>query len=168
MKSSLLHLTTAALVCAAALIGYRVWYETVVSRSLVAASIREVMDAEGAERGAATAVNTTLEELVGVEAVAEKYFVSEREAPAFISDIERRGRALGAQVAVSSVAKTGTGPDAQLALAISVRGGFDEVLRTVGAIEYAPYGLSVSTLLLTQETRGVWRAEVRIVVTAAP
>jgi len=168
MKSSLLQLLIVAILCVGTLVGYRVWYGVVASSSAAAAAAQDTIDARKSEIDAAASGKTALGRLVEAEEAVQGYFVPEESVPTFIGDIERLGRSLGTTVTVLSVAKSGTGNETLLTLSITVRGGFESVLRTVGSIEYAPYSLSIRSLALAQETKGTWRADVRMIVGVAP
>lgn len=162
MKSLLAHLFIACAVGAAALIGYGIWYSTIAAASTAVAELqnRIVTETESANRIAS--VRSAIAELSVDELAVQNYFVSEVDAVAFINDIEARGRSQGTAVTVLSVS---TGTDRSqpiLALSLMVRGTFDAVMRTVGAIEYAPYALSISELSLAQDAKNNWSANLKL------
>ena len=84
---------------------------------------------------------------------------------AFINDLEARGRVQGVAVNVLSVSAGGETKQPTLTLVLTVQGTFDAVMRTVGAIEYAPYALSISGLSLGQDGKDIkdsWRADLKL------
>jgi hypothetical protein len=85
----------------------------------------------------------------------------------FINDIESRGSKLGATVSVSSVSAGDSSAHASLSLALSVSGSFDAVMRTMGAIEFAPYDIRVENLSLNQADK-TWQADATVLVGSAP
>ena len=64
-----------------------------------------------------------------------------------------------------SVLSVSTGTDSlpTLVFSVSIEGSFDEVMNTVGAIEYSPYDLSISEFSLNQGV-GSWQANLGLVV----
>jgi len=168
MTASLIRLAIALVVCTAALIGYRVWYGVVANNSVAVVSAQRTIDERIAARTREASSQPALAQLADDEALIQSYFVTEEEAPTFISDLEQRGRQTGTTVTVTSVAKSGADLTATLALALVVRGGFDAVMRTVGVIENAPYDLSIASLVLAREADKSWRADVHLSVGAVP
>jgi hypothetical protein len=68
---------------------------------------------------------------------------------------------------VLSVAASHTAAHPSLELTLTVTGTFDAVMRTVGAIEYAPYDLSITGLDLGQTDKNAWHADVTLLVGSA-
>ncbi len=86
------------------------------------------------------------------------YQVTEEQVPAFLADIEGRGRSVGAQITVASVEpeKSNNG---KLRVTLSISGNFPAVMQTLGLIEYAPYGISTSAVTLSKSGTQ-WQADV--------
>jgi hypothetical protein len=162
MKSSLLHLAIALAVCVAALSGYGVWYAAVSDKSTHVTALQNKIDARTASVARMERARATFAEMAGDEAAVQGYFVPETGVVPFIDSLENRGSTLGAAVNVLSVSKDKT--SAQLAFALSVKGSFDAVMRTIGAIEYAPYAITVTSLVVSQESEGGWRADLKLSV----
>lgn len=163
MKSSILHLIITCVLCVAVVVGYGFWYSTISAKSAEVTALQNRIDSKIASVTRLASTRALLEEIAGDEAIVQSYFVPETGVVAFIDALETRGRTLGAVVTVLSVgAENGT--KQSLTLALSVRGTFDAVMRTVGAIEYAPYGLTISTLAVGQDTKNSWHADLKITV----
>ena len=65
-----------------------------------------------------------------------------------------------------SVNSSGKGADAKLLVILSIRGTFDQVMRAVAAIEYAPYALTVTSLSVTHEVGAWWHADLKTSIAA--
>ena len=87
---------------------------------------------------------------------------------AFIDTLEGRGRSLGATVNVLSVSTGGDSAHPTLELTLSIKGSFDAVMRTVGSIEYAPYAISISSLLVGKDVKESWMANLKMRVASVP
>jgi len=146
MKSSLAHLLLAGSACALALVGYGFWYAAIANKSAAVAALQENIEAKSETMSRLSAARIALTEISGDEAAVQRYFVSETEAVAFIDSLESLGRSQGATVHVLSVSTVRTSAQPALALSLSATGTFDAVMRTVGAIEYTPYALSITAL----------------------
>jgi len=165
MKSSLAHLILACAACAAALIGYGFWYAAIVSKSAAVADVQNQIEVrtETVKRMAST--RAALAEIAGDEAVVQSYFVPETEVVAFIDGLEARARALGAAVTVRSVSTVKSSAQPVLEFSLTITGAFDAVLRTAGAIEHAPYDISVPTLAVGRDAaKGAWHADLKLFV----
>lgn len=163
MKSHLLHLVSALIIVIAVFFGYGIWYSTIVDKSAVVASLQDqiVEKAETASRTASARV--ALAEIAGGGTSVQSYFVPETGVVAFIDGLEARGKEQGATVDVLSVSKS-SGAQPVFTLALAITGTFDAIMRTVGAIEYAPYDLSISTLSLGQDGKNGWNANLNLLV----
>lgn len=164
MKSSFIHLIIALGVCTALTGSYFWWYGTITDKSVAVASLQSRIDAKTEATARTNSARTVLADLTSDETLIRNYFVPETGVVAFITDLETRGRSLGATVTILSVSTGGTTKQPTLAFAISAKGTFDAVVRTVGAIEYAPYAISISKLTLGQEDTSTWRASLNLIV----
>lgn len=164
MRSPFIHLLIAFAACVGALVGYGVWYSAVAGKSVAVATLQSQIDAKTAAVSRMSTTRAALAEIAGDEAVVRSYFVPETGVVSFIDGLESRGRALGAAVSVLSVSTEGTAAQPMLAFSLSIAGPFDAVMRTVGAIEYAPYDISFSTLSVAQDTKNNWHADLKLVV----
>lgn len=164
MKSPFFHAILACSVCVVMIIGYGVWYSVIKAKSAAVAHLENqiILKTETASRIASA--RTSLAEIAGDEASMQEYFVPETGVVAFINTLEALGQAQGTTVSVLSVSTSNAGTRPALTLSITVKGTFDAVMRTVGAIEYAPYDLSISTLSLGQEDSKSWHANLTLLV----
>lgn len=168
MKTPLHHLIVASAVCASSVVGYGVWYAAISAKSTAVADLQNKIDTKTETVSRIAATRATLAEVASDEGVVRNYFVPEANVVAFIDSLESRGRTLGATVGVTSVSKGGTAAQPVLAFALTVSGTFDAVMRTVGAIEFAPYGLSLSSLSVAQDDKDRWRADFKLTVGSVP
>jgi|SRR3989344_9165169 len=151
-----------------ALGGY-VFARTVVdAESASVAELGSQIDVQSKNAHRIASARAALAELAGDEATVQSYFVGAAGVVAFINDLQSRGQALGATVDVESVAAT-TAREARpaLLLALTIKGPFDSVMRTVGSIEYAPYDISITGLTLALDATDVWRASMNLSVGSA-
>ncbi|MEK7101717.1 MAG: hypothetical protein AAB882_01015 [Patescibacteria group bacterium] len=165
MKSPFLHIIVAAIVCVMAIIGYGVWYAAVGAKSVTVMNVEDkvVIKTETANRIASS--RASLAEIRDDEATIRSYFVPETGIVAFIDSLQARGKTRGAAVRVLSVSSAGAAtavPSLMLSLAIS--GTFEAVMSTMGAIEYAPYDLTISALSVTQNAKDGWHANLNVLV----
>lgn len=164
MKSSIIRAAIAFAFCIGTLIAYGVWYTAIEAKSTAVASLQNRIDAKEETTGRTSSARVALSEIAGDEATIQGYFVSETSVVSFISDLETRGSLQNAVVNVLSVAKDTMNGRPALSFTISIKGTFDAVMRTIGAIEYAPYALSISTLSLGQDDMNAWHANVKLFV----
>src|SRR3989344_4876515 len=163
MKSPLAQLAFALALCAAVLGGYGVWYAAIADKSSVAATLENQITAKTEAEGRIASARATLDDIKGDESAVQGYFVSETNIVGFINYLEARGVAQEADVNVLSVSTGGDKAHSTLVVALTARGVFDAVMRAVGAIEYAPYDLSIKTLSVAHENKGTWRADLTLV-----
>ncbi len=168
MRSSLTHFLIAILVAVVALAVYGAGYIAVSNKSVEVASLQGQITAASAAMSRTAAARAALAEIAGDEANVRSYFVSENNVVAFINDLEARGLAQKATVSVLSVATGGTPTRPTLTLALTVKGSFDAVMRTIGVIEYAPYDAEVSALSVGQDPKNGWQATLTLVVGSVP
>lgn len=164
MRSPLTQLILAFLVCAAALVGYGIWYAAIANQSIAASALQSQIDVKTATISQMASTRAALAEIAGDESVVQGYFVPETGVVTFIDGLESRGRSLGANVGVLSVSTGGAPARPVLLFSLSITGTFDAVMRTVGAIEYAPYDISVSALTLEQSDKNSWHADLKLLV----
>jgi hypothetical protein len=167
MKSSLFTLLTILGTTLILLLGYGAWYSVVAAKSAAVAALEGEIRTKTDTGRRIAAARETLAELAGDERLIQHYFVSESAIVDFINYLEARGPALATEVDVASVA---TGEDKTrptLLVTLAIRGAFDAVMRTIGSVEYAPYDLSITGLIVTHELE-TWRAEMKLVVGSVP
>lgn len=164
MKSPFSQLILAISVCAVSLIGYGVSYIAISDKSAAVTLLQSQIDTK---TGAVSRIATTraaLAEIAGDETIVQGYFVPETDVVAFINSLETRGRTQGATVSVLSVSTGGTRTRPTISFLLSIKGTFDAVMRTIGAIEYAPYAISIPTLSMNQDAKNSWHADLTLLV----
>ncbi|MBI2025451.1 hypothetical protein HYT04_01530 [Candidatus Kaiserbacteria bacterium] len=168
MKSSLTRLLIWISVCAASLAVYGFWYSAIAGRSAAVADLQSQIDNRMEAAGRVAAARTALAEIAGDESAVQNYFVPETGVVPFIDNLEARALARGTAMKVLSVSVGNSAKKPTLVLSFSIRGTFDAVMRTVGAIEYAPYDISVSRLSLVKEEKSSWNATLELIVGSVP
>jgi hypothetical protein len=170
MKSPYLHLIIWLAICAATFIGYGLWYSAVANKSLAVADLQNQINMKTETSIRAAAARTALAEISGDESIVESYFVSETAVVPFIDYLQGLASAQTADMKVLSVSTGGSAAQSNLVLllTVSIDGTFDSVMRTLGAVEYAPYDISVSNLSLTQNSKNSWHADLELVVGSVP
>lgn len=159
MKSPLIHLAIALVICALALSGYGLAYRAILTKTSDIAALDGSIAAKTASINHLTTTRAALSEITSYEEAIQSYFVSENGVVGFIDNLEALGRAQGTKVNVLSVSPDSGAQQSALGFSISITGTFDAVMRTVGAIEYAPYAISISTLSVGQDAKNAWHAD---------
>lgn len=162
MKSSSIQLMIACLVAVGALVAHGIWYAAIAGKSAAVATLQTQIDEKTVTASRLNAARAALTEIASSESAVQSYFVPETGVVAFIDGLQERGRGLGASVGVLSVSTESAAAQSTLALTLSIRGTFDSVLRTLGAIEYAPYAISIRTLSLGQDDASTWHADLSL------
>lgn len=162
MKPPFIHAVLACLVCGAALVGYRVWYGIIEEKSAVVAALENQITSHLEAESSITVAQTSLAQIAEYENSIQNYFVPETNIALFNDNLEMQGKAQGATVTVLSVAKSGTTLRPMLALALSIQGTFDAVMRTIGVIEYAPYAVTITGLSLQHAEEKLWHANLNL------
>lgn len=168
MNSPMTTFLVRAVIAIVGLAGYWYWYQEVVTRSADVITLEQQVALREESASRAAAVQAVLADIENEEAVVRSYFVSEDRVAAFVDDLEARGREQGAGVLITSVAVAPATEHAALAIALSVTGSFEQVSRTVGSIEYAPYDLVVTAAAYSRDPKGLWHAEVKLLVGSTP
>jgi hypothetical protein len=168
MKSPLTQLTVSIILCVAAVVGYGVWYATISAKSTAVAKLESSILAKTEAANRIAAARTMLAGIANNDEIVRGYFVPETGVVAFIDALEAQGKEQGAAVSVLSVSTEGTAAQPSFALSLAVKGTFEAVMRTVGAIEYVPYNLSISALAVTQDAKNLWHADLTLRVGSVP
>lgn len=163
MKSSLLNLAVSLIICATAIVGLCYWYADISKKSAAVKDLQNQMTERIQAVEKLKLTQATLAEIAIDEAAVSGYFVQETEIVALIDELVSRGAALGTKVEIKSVSSDKKAAKPALALALSIRGTFDAVLRTAGSIEFSPHKISVSNFTLTKDgAENGWRADMTI------
>ena len=162
MKSPFIHLIVWGGLLFVALSAYGYWYSAISNKSVTVAELGKRIGANTEAAGRIATARATLSEIASDEATIASYFVSETEVVSFIDDLEARAKAQSASLKVVSVSAVPKQP--LLTFSLAVEGKFDAVMRTVGAIEYAPYDLAVSKFAMSDNGEGLWHADITLTV----
>jgi Tfp pilus assembly protein PilE len=168
MKSPLIHLVIALIIGILAMVAYGFWYSAVSRASQHVVALQTRIDQANTDVSRIAAARAALAEISNDEASVQGYFVPESGVVAFINTLEGLGPKERAEVSVLSVSTAGSAAQPTLLLALSVAGSFDSVMRTIGAVEYAPYDLSITKLTLVQNDKNLWQANLSLTVGSAP
>lgn len=162
-----IQLAAALLLLAGTLGGYGIEYAAVERASAAAADLSNQIETVNDSAARLASVRSALADLSSDESAVGAYFVSEAGIVDFIDGLEKRGRAQGVAVAVRSVSASKDAVHPALDLSLSFTGPFDAVMRTVGAIEYAPYDITVDALSVAHGDTGTssaWSADLDLTV----
>lgn len=168
MKSSITHMVVTIVFCIVAIIGYGIWYAALYTKSTEVATLESDIRTKTAAVARIAATRAALEGVANDEEVVHGYFVPADGVVTFINSLETQSKTLGASLSVLSVATGGTTLQPTLELALTVKGKFEAVMQTVGAIEYLPYGISVSSLSIVHDAKNSWHADLKLLVGSLP
>lgn len=168
MTSPLTRLIAALTVFIVVFVGYGIWYATIAAKSSTVADLENQITAAMVTTSRIASDRATLAKITGDETAVQNYFVPETSVVAFINDLEARGHAEAASVSVVSVSSAEGTAQPTLILALTIHGTFDAVMRTIGAIEYAPYALSISKISARKDPNNTWYADLKLHVGSIP
>jgi len=151
-------------VCAADIIGYGFWYSAITKKSSGVAYLQSQIDVKTKTLERVALARTTLAEISGNESAVQSYFIHETGVVSFIDDLESRARKQSANMKVLSVSVGDSVKRPTMILTTTISGTFESVMRTIGAVEYAPYSVSISRLSIVNEEKNKWTANLEIVV----
>lgn len=151
-----------------ALSGYGFLYSVIADKSVVVADLQNQIVTRTETAARIASARLALAEIADDESTVQSYFVPETGAVSFINDLETHARAQTATLKVLSVSVNAVAKRPALILALTITGTFDAVMRTVGAIEYAPYDLSLSKLSLGKDEKNLWHADLELIVGSVP
>lgn len=166
MKSHVPHLIAVCVLAAGVLVGYCAWYMVVSAKSVSVAVLENDIVAQTATVSRTASARAALSEIADDEATVQQYFIPEANVVTFINTLESIGREQGASVNVLSVSASKTRPQNAFDFALTATGTFSAVMRAVGAIEYAPYDLSIASVNLSANDTNVWSANITLTVGA--
>jgi hypothetical protein len=169
MTRSLVLCILSCVLAALALAGYLLWYHAVSAKSVEAETLGNQIITRDRAQSRIGAASAEVADLASAEAGVGAYFVAPQNVVPFIEQLQSLGASTGASVSVLSVAANppAAGALPVIAISLAVTGSFDHVVRAVGAIEYAPYDLALSSLALAEGTAGAWTADVALTVGSA-
>lgn len=164
-NSALIHLGIAILVAILAVIAYVWWQEQVLQAVSAARTLAEEASSVSGTQAETLRSKTELSTLTADEAFVEERFLPPSGIVEFLEGLEETGRSYEAEVSVVSVSDVLDGD--RIAIALSVEGSFDAVMRTLGTLEYGPRAVTVETVTLDTSGEGAWTLAGRFLVGAA-
>jgi len=168
MRSPLTHFIAAIVLGIAAVTAYSIWYSVVSHESQRVAELQTRIDDANKNVSRIASARAALAEIADDEEKVRSYFVAESGVVAFITTLEQLGPKENSVVKVLSVSTSGLPAQPLLLLTLSITGTFDAVMRTVGAVEYAPFDLLITKLSVTQNEKSIWQANLTLTVGSAP
>ncbi|HFC11110.1 MAG TPA: hypothetical protein ENJ75_02925 [Candidatus Kaiserbacteria bacterium] len=153
MKKSARNLFSLMLTILIVVLGAFWWWHNHVNEVVASVNVlsQEIQNTHGALKHADTE-KMILSGLSGEESSIKSYFVADTDIVSFLNVLETAGRASGAKVSVASVSPKTDSKRPMLTVSVKVKGNFDAVMRTVGAIENVPYYAIIKTITLEHAT----------------
>ncbi|MBU6323483.1 MAG: hypothetical protein KGI41_02060 [Patescibacteria group bacterium] len=148
-RTELIRIGLASIALIAAVVAYGMWYGTVMNASAEAGSLVSTITVDGARAARVAAAKTALASLASDESAVSRYFVSNATLVPFLESLQSYGTQLGAKMTINSVSSDTQAARPQLVVVGTAVGPFDAVMRVIGAIEYAPYYVTVDQLSLS-------------------
>jgi hypothetical protein len=168
MKKPLAQIILTAILLVVAIGAYGTWFIQVDSENAKARALAQEIQTKSQDASRIAEAKAALAALAINENSVSTHFVSAKVVP-FLGGIESTGAALKSKVNVVSV---GAAPvdagQGHLNLSVQITGTFDSVLRTLGAIEYAPYDIHITNLTLDTSAPGIWSAAASFSVGTGP
>lgn len=166
-RTPFIHFIVAIVVVAAAL-GASAFADY---RLLVRMGERERLEASIAEKRSAQSRSVDAAQLLRESAETREavrgYFVSPSDAVGFLEGLENAAKTLGARATVVSIDNV-SGPRPSMTIALEVTGSFSSIMRTLGALEYGPRDIQVTSLSIGSAAgeEGGWTAAIGLSVGA--
>lgn len=171
MSRSLLRLIVTLALLVAAFGSYAWWHTQASSATDRAAALATEIEQMRLDSERARDARDQLAAIAGDEAAVRGYLVPTQDVVPFLETLEQTGTAFGSDVEVVSVSARQE-PRSHLELSLRITGGFDAVVRTLGAIEYAPYDIELRQLGLDtaggSATTTPWVASATLLVGTTP
>jgi len=161
MNRTLTHLAIAGALLALSIAGYVFAYMFVDSAGAKVAGAQQEIEAKSRESQEIRKASTALAALADSEGRVREYFVSTEGIVPFLEEVTSTGSALGSSVEVVSVTEAAPVEGRTfVTLALRISGSFSSVMRTVGALEFAPYDITLTNLSLDAggAEGGAWSA----------
>jgi Tfp pilus assembly protein PilO len=149
IRSSFIRLGIFSALLVAACVGYGVCYAMVSAESAQASTLANQISSQNNAATELVKAKSETMQLSTQQATIDQYFVSTNNIVPFLEQLQSIGKYLGSDVEVSSVAATPGTPYGEITLALTINGSFTAVARTIGAIEYQPYNVTLTSLTLS-------------------
>jgi Tfp pilus assembly protein PilO len=175
MSSPKIHLALALVFLLLTAAGYGFWYSTIGAKSAESAVLSGEIETKHEDATRLKAAKLALTDVAKSEAVIDSHFVSTSDVVSYIEELQTTGSTLGTDVTIASVSADTDSAHPTLALSLQIDGSFANVVRTLGAIEYSPYYVTVQNLALLKNastgaatsTTASWAATVSLTVGAS-
>jgi Tfp pilus assembly protein PilO len=170
MKHPFIQLGVAALILVIAIGAYGVWFVAVDTENAKARSLASEIQTKSQDATRIAEAKAALNALATNEASVSMHFVSANDVVPFLGSLQSTGSSLGSTVDVLSVGadpatKAGQG---HINISVHISGPFDSVVRTLGALEYAPYDITLTNLSLDTADKNMWSAAASFSVGTGP
>lgn len=169
MRNPLTHLLIALALLVVSAGAYGAWFVAVDKENAKARSLAAEIETKSQDASRIAEAKAALSALATEESAIATHFVSANDVVPFLGGIEATGAALGSKMQVVSVgAVPATAGQGHLNLSVQITGSFDSVLRTIGALEYAPYDISLTNITFDTTGSGIWAAAASFSVGTGP
>ncbi|KND51564.1 MAG: hypothetical protein AB202_03280 [Parcubacteria bacterium C7867-007] len=169
MKKPLTHLIVSLVLLIVAIGAYGVWFVVVDTESAKARALSAEIKTKSQDALRIAEAKEALAALAMNESAVNSHFISPNDVVPFLGGLGATGAALGSKVEVVSVgADNATAGQGHLNLSLRITGSFNAVLRTLGALEYAPYDISLTNLSFDTSGDSLWSAAVTVKVGTGP
>lgn len=169
MKNPLIQLVLSAIVLVVVIGAYGVWFVAVDTENAKARELAGEIQAKGQDATRIAEAKAALTALSADEASVSTHFVSANDIVPFLGAVESTGASLGSKVDVLSVgAQPAVKGQGHISISLNISGTFDSVLRTIGALEYAPYDITLTNLTLNTADKGMWSAAASLSIGTGP
>ncbi len=167
MRPALIQFLVSLAVLILAVAGYGAWYAFVSAQSAHVADLESQIESKTQTALRISSARAALAQITDSEATVNSYFIGEASVVDFINQLQVLGKSLGTAVNVLSVSEGVSNAHSSLVVTLTATGSFDAVMRTVGAIEFAPYDLSLSSFSVHTVQGSGWSADLTVLVGSA-
>lgn len=140
------------------------WYVSVEKKSAEVARLEAQIIEKTDTMARIAAARASLAQIADDETTIASYFVPETSVVSFITSLEDRAETLNTSLGVLSVEKAGTPSNPAFKFVLAIDGTFEAIMRTVGALEYAPYNLSIQSASISNVDENSWRGTIVLLV----
>lgn len=149
MRKPFIQLIAAFIFVAILIAAYSAWFVIVDRENAKAAALATQIELQSQDTARVAAAKAALASLTSDESRVNMHFVPATDVVPFIETLQSTGASLGSRVVVLSVSAVPGKARGQLALSLQITGSFDSVMRTLGALEYSPYDITLGGVTLS-------------------
>lgn len=160
-QTALVYMVFALAVALASVLAYAWWFSQARSLAAEASSLAAQIAAKNEMHSGGAAVRDLREAVEAQEAFVAGAFVPEDDIVSFLETLESTGAREGVSVGVVSVSDAVAG---RIEIALTLRGAFAPLMRTLGALEHGTYASATKNLTLDTQEDGVWTANYTLIV----